>query len=60
MKKERKKGKIKAWWNDYKKQDENVEKCLRENRKAYAVYIVLLPLIVALYFLLGLFVGRSL
>jgi hypothetical protein len=58
MKKEKKTGKIKAWWNDLKRQVENVEKCLKENKKANVCYSAMIALLVILYFIGGVALHR--
>ena len=57
MKKEKKIGKIKAWWNDLKKQLDNVENCLKENKKANVYYSAMIALLVILYFIGGVALG---
>lgn len=45
MKKERKKGRLKAWWNDCKRQREAVEKCYMQNKKAFVIDAICLILL---------------
>lgn len=53
MKKERKKGRLKAWFEDLKKQLATVEQCFRENKKVTLYYSVLIALLAILYFIGG-------
>ena len=53
MKKERKKGKVKAWIKDLKKQLATVEQCFQENKKATLFYSLVITLLVVLYFIGG-------
>ncbi len=53
MKKERKKGSLKAWFKDLKKQLATVEQCFQENKKATLYYSVLIALLAILYFIGG-------
>ncbi len=59
MKKERKKGRIKAWFQDLKRQEENVDKCFQENKKIVICYAFGIACVAILYLLLGVFITKT-